>query len=250
MDPRLTGLDLKTSLSAILDLVLPRACVVCGQQLIPQEQHICLECLADLPETHFADMSRNPMSDRFNSGIATDTFEPYAYAAALFHYSSDAGYRKISQALKYRRNFGAGKYFARMLGTRLKSSPLYADVDLVVPVPLHWSRELSRGYNQAAVIARVVSRELSCPCSERLLRRNRRTRTQTRVKVEAKAGNVAGAFSLNLRSERLPKVKHLLLIDDVFTTGATLSACYKSLRAAYGPSVRISVATLAVVGCR
>lgn len=248
MDPRITRTDLKTSLSAVIDLVLPRVCIVCGRELIPQERHICLECLADLPETHFATLSRNPMSDRFNAMIASDSFEPYAYATALFHYSSDAGYRKISQALKYRRDFSAGRHFAGMLGRSLRESPLFADVDLVIPVPLHWSRQLSRGYNQAAVIADVVSHELDCRCEPRLLRRNRRTRTQTRVKVEEKAGNVTGAFSIDTNT--LPEARHVLLLDDVFTTGATLSACYKALRVAYDPSVRISVATLAVVGCR
>ena len=84
MDPRLTGLDLKTSLSALLDLVLPRVCVVCGRTLLPQERHICLNCLADLPETHFATVGRNPMADKFNARIAGDNYEPYAYAAALF----------------------------------------------------------------------------------------------------------------------------------------------------------------------
>ena len=232
---------------------MPRECVVCGRTLIPQERHICLECLSDLPETHFASVRCNPMADRFNEKISSGDFEPYAYAAALFHYGSEAGYRKITQALKYHRDFGAGRYFAEMLGERLRGSELFSDVDIVVPVPLHWTRHWRRGYNQAALIAEGIAGELGCRCGTRLLRRNRRTKTQTRVQVSEKAGNVSGAFSVRKTAwKRLSRenVKHILLVDDVFTTGATLSSCYRTLRAELGPEVRISVATLGVVGCQ
>ena len=243
MDLRLTGLTLKTSLSALLDLVLPRVCVVCGRPLIPQERHLCLECLSDLPETRYAPLGHNPMADRFNAKIQVDEYEPYAYAAALYHYRADSGYKKISQALKYHRDFGTGRWAAGLLGERLAASPLYADVDLVVPVPLHWTRRWERGYNQAAVIAREVARVLGAACAERLLRRCRRTRSQTHLHGEAKAANVVDAFAL--RSNQVPAAHHILLVDDVFTTGATLAACHRALRRAYGPQVRISVATLA-----
>ena len=246
MDPRLTGLTLKTSLSALLDLVLPRVCVVCGRPLLPQERHLCSECLSDLPETRYFTLGHNPMADRFNAKVQVNEYEPYAYAAALYHYRADAGYKRISQALKYRRDFGTGRWAARLLGARLAASPLYADVDLVVPVPLHWTRHWRRGYNQAAVIAREVARALGAPCAERMLRRCRRTRSQTRLSGEAKAANVAGAFAP--RGGRLPQARHILLVDDVFTTGATLAACHRALRAAYRPDTRISVATLGAVG--
>jgi ComF family protein len=247
MDPRLNHLNLKTSLSALLDLVLPRVCVVCGRPLIPQERHLCLECLSDLPETRYAPLGHNPMADRFNARIQVDEYEPYAYAAALYHYRAESGYKKISQALKYHRDFGTGRWAAQLLGERLAASPLYADVDLVVPVPLHWARQWARGYNQAAVIAREVAQVLGAPCAERLLRRCRRTRSQAHLHGgDAKAANVTGAFVL--RSSELPAARHILLLDDVFTTGATLAACYRALRCAYGPQVRISVATLGVVG--
>jgi ComF family protein len=238
---------LKTSLSALLDLVLPRVCLVCGRPLLPRERHLCTECLADLPETRYATLARNPMADRFNARIRVEEYEPYAYAAALFHYRADSGYKKIPQALKYHRNFAAGRDFGRLLGERLAASPLYADVDLVVPVPLHWTRRWRRGYNQAAFIAREVAKTLGAPCSERVLRRCRRTRSQARLPDKAaRAVNVIGAFSL--RRRLVPAARHILLIDDVFTTGATLAACHDALRRACGPQVRISVATLGVVG--
>ncbi len=249
MDPRLTGLDLKTSLSAIADLVLPRVCTVCGRPLLLQEKYICVSCLADLPETHFFALSHNPMADKFNAVIAEDDYEPYAYAAALYYYSTDNGYCHISQSLKYRRDFASGRFFARMLGRRLARSPLFADVDLVVPVPLHWTRRWKRGYNQAEIIAREVAALLGAECRPELLRRARRTSTQTRLSGEEKRSNVSGAFALGQVASVNPVPRHILLIDDVFTSGSTLAACQKALRTGFSPkSTRISVATLAFVG--
>ena len=251
MDPRLTGLDLKTSLSALLDLVLPRVCVVCERTLLPQERHICLNCLADLPETHFATLGRNPMADKFNARIAGDRYEPYAFAAALFYYSADSGYSRITQALKYHRDFGAGKFFARMLGKRLGESGLFDDVDLIVPVPLHWTRQWTRGYNQAEVIARELAATLSAPCRTDLLCRCRRTATQTRLGGEEKSANVAGAFRATKKAASLATgdgISHILLVDDVFTSGATLGECHKALRETFGSSTRISAVTLAYAG--
>ncbi len=250
MDSRIAGLDLKTSLSALVDLVLPRVCVVCGRPLLPGEKCICMACLADFPQTHFAALSRNPMSDKFNAAVRSDNYEPYAYAAALFYYSEDNGYSSVTRALKYRRDFVTGEFFADLLGEQLRGSELFADVDLVVPVPLHWRRRLSRGYNQAEVIAKRVARALDAPCDRYLLRRCRQTASQTTLSGDDKRQNVAGAFRADTsRLSRLDEVRHILLVDDVFTSGSTLAACLSTLReAAPMARVRISVATLAFVG--
>ena len=247
-------------LKAATEILLPRQCITCGQKLLLDEKHLCLECLADLPLTYFWTISHNPMADKFNAimqerlnGSDESLRDKYAYAAALFFYHSDADYRLIPYQIKYHGNLQAGKYFGKMLGKRLASSEQFADVDMIVPVPLHWTRKWKRGYNQAEVIASGVSESLGVPMKADILKRRKRTKTQTKVDVEAKAQNVSNAFALSHdilesldTSGNMPE--HLLLIDDVFTTGSTLMACFTALRAVFPPSVHISVATLAFVG--
>ena len=246
-------------LRAAGEILLPRQCITCGRRLLLEEKHLCLECLADLPQTYFWTMSHNPMADRFNENIQKDIetdeddglHERYAYAAALFFYHSEAQYRLIPYQIKYHGNIRAGHYFGRMLGNRLASSELFEDVDMVVPVPLHWTRKWKRGYNQAEVIAGAVAEALGAPMRTDLLRRRKRTTTQTRMEVEDKRKNVAEAFVSTPSLADIAaqdSVRHLLLIDDVFTTGATLHACFVALRTVLPASVRISVATLGFVG--
>ena len=276
IDRRIKTVNLRLALRALADLALPRVCVVCGRPLLLYEEYLCTCCRADMPLTWFWDLRHNPMSESFNARIqeSIDRYEPFSHAVALFYYSGP--YRKITQALKYHRNFAVGAFFAHLLGTiigrRLPvaagnndgSPPVMPDlighlrseppVDLVVPVPLHWLRKLRRGYNQADVIAKGVAAELAVAACCRLLVRRRFTRSQTRLSPEQRRANVASAFAVRpgvlkrlLRAnDAFPR--HILLVDDVYTTGATLLACHRALRAAFGPEVIISVATLAYVG--
>ena len=274
MDARISQISLRSAALSVADLVLPRVCIVCGRTLLLSETHLCTACAADLPRTFFAGVRENPMAVGFNAlveremGSLVDTpdgacslpnNQPYSYAAALFFYRGDSPYSRIPQALKYGRNFEAGTFFAHMLGRELAGSPLFADVDAVIPVPLHWMRRWRRGYNQAEVIACGVAEELEVPMLTGVLRRVRRTRTQTRLDAAGRYGNVRSAFVADgsaLASSENEVPRHLLLLDDVFTTGATLLACERALRAALtadlGPEttsrIRISLATLAYVG--
>ena len=267
MDPVLSGISLRDAGTALLDLAMPRRCIACGRSLGLRERFLCLPCMADFPFTHHWELSHNPMADKFNARLQEDLdalagsnppHEPYAFAAALFFYNSASDYRRIPWHLKYEGGLAAGRHFARMLGERLAASPQFADVDAVVPVPLHWTRQWRRGYNQAEVIARELEDVLGAKLRTDILRRSRRTRTQVRLPMAAKAANVHGAFSLRPSalshsalslhpSVRSQRVRHVLLVDDTFTTGSTLNACRSVLRQAFPLPVRISVATLAYV---
>ncbi|MBR5661334.1 MAG: ComF family protein [Bacteroidales bacterium] len=244
-------------LTAFLDVLLPRKCIVCGGVLSLREKHVCIKCLGDLPRTFYSFMERNRMSERFNDLVQRDLDSrsaggtaipvPYSLAAALFYYRASTGYRNITKSLKYHGNKAAGRYFAEMLVEEMVASGLYHDVDAVIPVPLHWSRRWSRGYNQAEVIGRVMAKILGAELRLDVLKRKRRTRTQTKLSIERKVANVSGAFALT-KNASLAGKSHILLVDDVFTTGATVHACYEVIRKIAPPPVKISVATLACVG--
>lgn len=239
-------------LTALGDLIMPRECIVCGRPLALRERHLCIGCLADLPRTYFSNMPHNQLADRFNALIQRDldaggVFEEYSYATSLFFYRSQTGYRLITQRLKYHSDYAVGRYFASMLGREMAASPVFEDVDAVIPVPLHWTRLWSRGHNQAEIIAAVLSESLEAELRTDILYRVRRTRTQTKLSVESKSHNVEGAFGVR-RLKTPIEYSHILLVDDVFTTGATLHSCRKALRQVLPPQVRISVATLACVG--
>ena len=241
-----------------MDFFLPRHCVVCDSVLGPRENHLCEACWGDLPHTYYWMLRNNPMADRFNAfiqdwleakwNISTGT-ERYAYAAALFFYRAESDYSKITRCIKYHGRVEVGLHFGMLLGDRLAESHLFSDVDAVVPVPLHWMRRWKRGYNQAEVIASGVAECLGIPMRPDILRRIRRTRTQTRLSIADKKGNVSGAFAIPTKPPAEPTpFRHILLVDDVFTTGSTLHACFVALRSVFPPSVRISVATLGFVG--
>lgn len=244
---------MRTAFVALADLVLPRVCTVCGTRLLPSEHCVCTVCLSDVPYTHFESVSHNPMADRFNAAIDQKAGRRYEYAAALFYYTGADGYSLITRSLKYNGNLESGRFFGRLLGERIASSALFADATVIVPVPLHWTRRWKRGYNQAEVIAAsVASASASCGLAlyvdGKSLKRIRRTKTQTRLAVADKKANVCRAFAVHRASAALRGASHVILLDDVFTTGSTLAACYEALRSVLGEKVRISVITLGFVG--
>ncbi len=150
---------------ALGDLFMPRACLACGRRLGMRERHLCLSCAADVPYTRSWLAAHNPLADRFNAVLerhrGTEPMD-YAYAAALIYYKG--AYRSIPRALKYQGDLAAGRHYGALLGRRLAAAPHFADIDLVIPVPLHWTRLRSRGYNQAEILARaLVSAYRSAP---------------------------------------------------------------------------------------
>lgn len=250
---------------SLSDLVFQRTCLVCGRTLLANEDVICIYCRADLPLTHFEYRSHNPMADRLNAVLqrildeeGCDGFERYYSASALFFYNSFSGYKAITRSLKYNGDIRSGRYFSKLMGKQLASSELFSDIDIVMPIPLHLSRKWSRGYNQAEIVAKEVAESLSASLVTSILGRTARTRSQTKLSIGDKYYNVRNAFSVDNKrllsyiSRITPSKKaHILLIDDVFTTGATSGASTFALCKALSElsisDYRISVATLGFV---
>jgi ComF family protein len=168
-------------------------------------------------------------------------------AAALFFYRHDSPYCEIVRKFKYGRRRDLGLWAARLLGSYMAGGGLYGKVQAVVPVPLHPLKRWKRGFNQAEIIARGVAQKLGgLAVAGNLLRRRRYTSTQTRRSAQSRRRNVSGAFSLNAQQAARMKasgINHILLVDDVMTTGATLKECIRLLQ----PHFTVSVATLGFV---
>lgn len=228
------------SFVSLKELFFPRRCIVCSRPLPPERRNLCRECRDDLPLTYFWDWVQNPAFERIVGRI------PAEAAASLFFFRHEAGYNRILHSIKYNGNRELGLELGRVLGDYLAGSPFFKDIDAVVPVPLHAIRKWRRGYNQAEVIARGISSSLGKPLAGSLVKRVKSTRTQTRLHGKEKSRNVAGAFAADRAvAEKMAGagVGHILLVDDVMTSGATLSECAKPLLELF----KISVASLSFV---
>lgn len=220
--------------------LFPAICPVCGQALAPGERTICLPCRWDMPLTGYWMAGDNPACMMLRHHIPD-----LHHASALLYFRHESGYRAMIHSLKYSGRRDIAVALGEMFGRELRESSLYDDVDLLVPVPLHWTKRIHRGYNQAEEICVGLGRSMDLPYDFRSLKRIRKTRTQALHRdPEDRRRNVAGAFRLR-HADRF-RGKHILLVDDVLTTGATITACAEAIRRIV-PDVRISVAALATV---
>lgn len=230
-------------LSDFLSLLFPRLCAACQQSLHHGEQVICLGCAYDLPYTDFHTYADNPVARAFWGRI------PVQSAMALLYFQRGNRTQQLLHQLKYQRQPEIGRFLGAKLGERLAGAITAAaagiPIDLIIPVPLHPRRQRSRGYNQSEHIARGIATILQVPVHTGVLKRQTHTSSQTRKDRSARVDNMAAAF-LVLQPALLQN-KHILLVDDVITTGATLEACALALQQSLpvGSAPRISIATLA-----
>ena len=227
---------------SILNLFYPRVCAACGEPLLKDEETVCLKCRYLLPKTGYELNPDNPLAQTFYGRVK------FHAVTACFFFAKSGKVQHLIHELKYKGNKEAGVFLGQQLGETIKEAPLFQGIDYLIPVPLHPLRRWTRGYNQAEEIACGVAAALGVPPEPALLRRSRYTKTQTRLHGAAKTKNVQGAFRVDpgrAAALQAAGVRHVLLIDDVLTSGSTLAACAAPLTKA---GFRVACATLAFAG--
>ncbi len=219
-----------------INLFYPKLCAACGAHLLQQEKFICTQCLYNLPKTSY---------HRINGNLVEQVFWGRAEitaATAYFFFEKESRYAKIIHQLKYCGMKEIGIEMGKIFGAELKESSRFNKVDLIIPVPLHWKKQKKRGYNQSEFIASGIAESMGKPIDTNTLYRAVETETQTRKSRYERWENVENIF--RLRSADKITGKHILMVDDVITTGATLESCATTLLKE--KNTKVSVATLAM----
>ena len=219
-----------------LHLFYPHICTGCGSDLLDKDQMLCLKCIHDLPHTGFAPFTNNPVEKHFIGRL------PLTAAHSEFYFSKGSLMQQLIHQLKYKANTGIGVYLGELMASSLLKSDRFKGIDALIPLPLFADKEQQRGYNQAAVICEGLSAILNIPTMIGNVTRERFTETQTRKHRTERWENVHESFAVKNRDAL--KGKHLLLVDDVVTTGATLEACGNVILMA--ANATLSIATLAL----
>ena len=223
-------------LDALSQLFFPRHCVVCGACLRAGEEALCMRCSIDLPRTGFHLLRDNEVERLFWGKL------PLERASAFFYYTKGSLYRNILRRLKYGGRRDVGEALGRIMAGEMLASGFFEGIDVLVPVPLHRRKQRKRGYNQSECIARGIAKVTGIGVDSHSVVRLKDTATQTHKSAYERWENVRDIFEL--RHPECFAGKHLLLVDDVLTTGATLTACADAFTPVEG--IRISILTLAM----
>ncbi len=224
------------SFEDLLSLVYPRLCLSCQYNTPPPDEHLCISCKATLPEAHFHELKENQFTDRFWGRV------PLESAAALYLFTKESRVQNLLHQLKYNGKKEIGLILGEQFGVSLKHSPYFAGVQVIVPVPLHPKKLRTRGYNQSEYFAKGLSIAMKAPALANGLRRVVHAQSQTRKSREERLMNIRDAFAVNMPDAL--RGKHVLLVDDVLTTGATLETCAMEILKV--PDVKLSMATIAM----
>lgn len=220
----------------LLRMIYPEVCEVCGTSLARGEDVMCLHCLLGLPRTLVHDDTFNIIHKRLAGSV------PIERAAGYFYYYRESGYARLILNAKYRNRPLIDRRLAARYAREIESSGFFDGIDMILPVPMHRFKKIRRGYNQSDYIARGLNDVTGITIGKNLVAR-RGHATQTRKNSYARWLNAQDIYEV--RDAAGLEGKHVLVVDDVITTGATMLACCKALRDA-APTVTISVLSLAV----
>jgi len=228
---------LRPLLADLAALFFPRPCLACREPLVAGEAHLCTGCRAELPYTdyHLLPPAENPLARRFWGKL------PVQHTLSYLRFIRHGRTQHLLHQLKYQGQSQIGQALGQLYGAELAGAGLAPGFEVIVPVPLHRRKLARRGYNQAEAFATGLATALACPSAAQALRRTEHTASQTRKGRAARWENVATVFEVAEPQAVLGR--HVLLVDDVLTTGATLEACGAALLAAGARAV--SIATIA-----
>ena len=218
-----------------LDTFMPRQCKLCGCRLAEDEQTLCLACSRKLPLT---DDYLSPYDN--NTARLLWGRMPVERATALTYYYPESFCALLMYKLKYGSQPDIGEWLGAYMANSFMPYALFDDIDIIVPLPIHKRRERERGYNQSHEIARGIGDISNIEVCNNIVERSRYTMSQTKLTHADRTKNVVNAFTL-LRPDAI-EGKHVLLVDDIITTGATIAACANVL--AEAEDVKISVMTV------
>lgn len=214
-----------------LNLFFPDLCTVCNERLSEGEQHICTDCLILLPKTNFHLQPDNRLEQFFAGRI------PFQHIAAYAYFVKGGSIQSIIHELKYNHNHAIGYFLGQLCGENLKGSKFISEIDLLVPVPLHPKRQKQRGYNQSLEICKGISEITGIKIDTTTLIRKVNNKSQTKNTRFDRWKNVEDIFQLT--DFEAFNGKHILLVDDVVTTGSTLESCAKEILKCEGSNISI-----------
>jgi ComF family protein len=226
---------LRQSIQSLLHLFFPHVCAGCGSDIISDKHALCLRCLSNLPITNFYQQAHNPVEQIFYGRLAIRN------GAAGYFFTKDSLIQTLLHQLKYKGNQDIGFYMGTLLGGFLANNDRFAEVDALVPLPLNPKREKKRGYNQATALCNGIASVWNKPVIDKVAIRKIYTETQTKKGRITRWENMDGVFAIANPSTIANK--HILLVDDVVTTGASLEACGAEILKV--PGTTLSIATLA-----
>lgn len=224
-------LQLNKILTDIWYLFYPNDCEICNCNLTKGQRTLCPECISKIPRTNFHLNPESELAQVFWGRVKLEK------AAAYMHFIKGSDYQKLIHKLKYKNKPTIGDFLGHEFGSELYKEKFFDDIDLVVPVPLHISRKEYRGYNQAEEIAYGLCAALHKKIDTKNLIRAKATSTQTKKSKYERWQNVANVFKV--KKQEAFSYKHILLVDDVITTGSTIEACAQCLKEIRGVKVSI-----------
>ncbi len=220
---------------SFVSLIFPKTCCACGKVISISENVLCIKCYSELPRTNYHIYKENPVANVFYGRVKLEA------ATSFIHFIKDSKYSKLMYKFKYEGYKEIGELLGIYFGLNLRESDFFSDIDIIVPVPLHKIKLRNRGYNQSEYIARGISKSMNKNVVCDNLIRSKFTKTQTKMSRIDRWVNVSEKFKV-LEPKDFEH-KHILLVDDVITTGATIEACAQELLNING--VKVSVVSLA-----